>query len=137
LNLYEAMFLLNSAESKRDWDAMSGHVKGILLKHGAEVLKEEHWDDRKLAYDVAGQKRGTYYLIFFNLDPLKVATFRRDCELSEQIMRHLIIRHQGTEVPAYPALVHELSEGDFGGGEDRPFPRRERRSDDDRDSREE
>ena len=112
MNLYEGLFLLNSAEAKRDWDAMSGHVRDLLKKHGADVLKEVHWDDRKLAYDVDGQKRGTYFLVFFKLDPLKLATLRRDCQLSERILRQIFIRHEGEEVPAYPTPVHEVGEGE-------------------------
>ena len=112
MNLYEGLFLLNSAEAKRDWEASSGHVKGLLQKHGGEILKDVLWDDRKLAYDVAGQKRGTYYLVFFKLDPLKLAELRRDCQLSEQVLRQLFIRHQGSEVPAYATPVHEPGEGE-------------------------
>ena len=116
MNLYEGMFLLNSAEAKRDWVAISGHVTELLKKHGAEILKEVHWDDRKLAYDLGGQKRGTYFLVFFKLDPLKLATLRRDCQLSEIILRQLFIRHQGSEVPSYPLPVHESGEGDAEAG---------------------
>ncbi len=126
MNLYEGMFLLNSAESKRDWDGMSASVKGILLKHGAQILKEEHWDDRKLAYDVAGQKRGTYYLIFFLLDPLKLSALRRDGQLSEQILRQLFIRHEGTEVPVYSSLMQELAEVDTDAPSRGDGPRRPR-----------
>ena len=101
LKLYEGMFLLNSVEAKRDWDGLLGHVKGLLTKHGAEILQDVLWDDRKLAYEVAGQKRGTYLLVFFKLDPLALAAMRRDCELSEQILRQLFIVHAGDQVPVF------------------------------------
>lgn len=103
MNLYEGLFLLNSVEAKRDWEGICGHVREQLEKHGAEVLKEVQWDDRRLAYEVAGQKRGTYLLVFFKLDGQKIAPLRRDCQLSERILRQLFVRHQGDEVPAYAA----------------------------------
>jgi len=95
------MFLLNSVEAKRDWDGLCDHVRGIIEKHGGEVLREEHWDDRRLAYEVAGQKRGTYLLVFFRLDPNEMSPLRRDFELSERILRQLILRHKGDQIPAY------------------------------------
>ena len=103
MNLYEGLFLLNSVEAKRDWDGICGHVRELLEKHGAEVLKEVQWDDRRLAYEVAGQKRGAYLLVFFKLDGQNIAPLRRDCQLSERILRQLFVRHQGDEVPAYAA----------------------------------
>ena len=109
MNLYEGMFLLNSVEAKRDWEGLSGYVKDTLTKRGAEILKEEHWEDRKLAYEIAGQKRGTYLLIFFKFDPLGIAALRREFQLSEQTLRQLFIRHAGDEVPAYASPGKEYS----------------------------
>lgn len=128
MNLYEGMFLLNSIEAKRDWDGMLAHVKGLLTKHGAEVLKDVLWDDRKLAYEVDGQKRGTYLLIYFKMDPTVVAAFRRDCNLDDRIMRQLFVRHEGTEVPVFAAAPE-------GHGEEIGEPRHERRYGDRRSGR--
>ena len=101
MNAYEGMFLLNSVEAKRDWDAAADHVKGILTKHGAEIATNYRWDERKLAYEVSGQKRGTYYLVYFRAPTEAIAALRRDCELSEIIMRQLILVWEG-EIPPMP-----------------------------------
>ena len=102
MNTYEGMFLLNSVEAKRDWDAAADHVKGILTKHGAEVATNYRWDERKLAYEVNHQKRGTYYLVYFNAPAEAIASMRRDCELSELILRQLILVWKG-EIPPMPS----------------------------------
>jgi len=101
LNTYEGLFLLNSVAAKRDWDAAQNHVKEILTKHGAEVSTNYRWDERKLAYEICQQKRGTYYLVYFKGDTEAVAGIRRDCELSELILRQLILRWE-KDVPAMP-----------------------------------
>ena len=101
MNTYEGLFLLNSVEAKRDWDAAQNHVKGILAKHGAEVSTNYRWDERKLAYEIDHQKRGTYYLVYFTCVTEAVTAIRRDCELSELILRELILRFEG-EVPPTP-----------------------------------
>ena len=128
MKLYEGLFLLNSAESKRDWDALYGHVSEILGKHNAEIIQESHWDDRRLAYEISGQKRGTYLLVFFKLEPTEVASLRRDCQLSETIMRQLFIRHEGDAIPAFATLGQEHSARGRhdSGGDRRRRPPRER-----------
>jgi len=101
LNTYEGMFLLNSVEAKRDWDGTAAHVQDILKKHGAEVATNYRWDERKLAYEVNRQKRGTYYLVYFRCPTEALVAIRRDCELSEIVMRQLILRWSG-EAPPMP-----------------------------------
>ena len=101
LNNYEGMFLLNSVEAKRDWDDAVTHVQGILKKHGAEIATNYRWDERKLAYEIGQQKRGAYYLVYFRAPSEAIAPIRRECDLSEKIVRQLVLRWEG-EIPPMP-----------------------------------
>ena len=90
--VYEAMFLVDPSVAAM-WDNLAKHLRGILQRQGAEVLGITRWDERKLAYTVKRQKRGTYVLAFFAL--LKtdgLAEIERDCQLSDQVLRTLIVR---------------------------------------------
>jgi small subunit ribosomal protein S6 len=51
------------------------------------------WDERRLAYDVKGNKRGVYFLTRFTADTRKVKEIERDCRLSEKMLRALIVRN--------------------------------------------
>ena len=101
MKTYEGMFLLNRVESKRDMETVTAHVNDILKKHHAEPGTNYVWDERKLAYEIHQQKRGTYYLVYFRCPPENVAALRRDCELSEVITRQLILAGEG-EMPPTP-----------------------------------
>ena len=101
MNNYEGMFLLNPVEAKRDWDAAAAHVQNILKKNGAEISTNYRWDERKLAYDVKRQKRGVYYLVYFKTPENSIAAIKRECYLSEIVMRTLILRLEG-EIPPPP-----------------------------------
>ena len=90
--LYEALILIDSAEAASDWDGINSLIKKILDRGEAEVISMKKWDDRKLAYDIERKSRGTYILVYFNADPLKIAGIERDVRLSERIMRMMIIR---------------------------------------------
>ncbi len=89
--LYEGLFLLNQ-NFAADLPAATEHVKGILERHQAEIVLLKKWDERKLAYAVRGQKRGTYLLAYFNAPTNQVIAIDRDCNLSEQVQRALILK---------------------------------------------
>ena len=58
------MFLLGPAASQ-DQQAALNLVRGMIEKHGGEVLVIKRWDERKLAYEIKRQKRGTYVITYF------------------------------------------------------------------------
>jgi small subunit ribosomal protein S6 len=89
--LYEAMFLVDSAEATTDWDGVTAAIKNILEKEGAEIVSIRKWDDRKLAYEIGGKGKGTYILCYFKAEGSKLRNIERDIQLSERIMRALIL----------------------------------------------
>jgi len=90
--LYEGMFLVDTALAASDWDGVMGAIKGIFDKIEAEVVSLEKWDERRLAYPIQGKTRGTYLLAYFNVGSDKIATIEREVQLSETLMRVLILR---------------------------------------------
>jgi ribosomal protein S6 len=90
-NLYEGMFLVDSAEAASDWEGVIAEVNRILEKSEAEIVSIRKWDERALAYDVNGKSRGTYILCYFKVEGPKVGVIERDVQLSEKIMRVLIL----------------------------------------------
>jgi small subunit ribosomal protein S6 len=98
LNVYEAMFLLGSGFSA-DIDGAQKLVRGIVEAHAGEVLVIKKWDERKLAYEIEGQKRGVYIMVFFKAPGEAVAQIERDVNLSEQVLRVLVTKgdHLNTE----------------------------------------
>jgi small subunit ribosomal protein S6 len=88
---YEAMFLLSQAVAA-DLSGAIDHIKEVLARASAEIIALKKWDDRRLAYEIAGQKRGIYILAYFKAAGPDVAKIERDCNLSEKIMRVLILR---------------------------------------------
>jgi small subunit ribosomal protein S6 len=89
---YEAMFLLDNAAAVADFDGTAGVVDQILAKAGAEIVQKEKWDERKLAYEIRGHKRATYYLTYFRAPVTAITQIRADATLAEKIVRHLIMQ---------------------------------------------
>ncbi len=89
--LYEALFLIDPAIAS-DFDRISAALKNIIERNNGEIITLKKWDERKLAYELKGKTRGTYIIIYFNGDPLKIADIEREVNLSEDLMRVMILR---------------------------------------------
>ncbi|MBX3365367.1 MAG: 30S ribosomal protein S6 [Phycisphaeraceae bacterium] len=88
---YEVMFLLSQAVAA-DFGAAIAHINDLLTRANAQVLAMQKWDERRLAYEIQKQRRGVYILAYIKAPNDHMASFERDCNLSEKIMRTLITR---------------------------------------------
>ena len=88
---YEAMFLLGQAAAI-DLAGSVGHIKESLTKNGASIVALKKWSDRPLAYPVKKQKRGMYILCYFAAPTDKLAAIERAFNLSETVLRHMVIK---------------------------------------------
>ena len=93
------MFLVDSAQAS-DWDAVEKTIKTILGRADAEIVSIRNWAERKLAYEIDHKTRGTYVLCFFRADGSSIPNIEKDVQLSEQIMRVLILSAETREKEA-------------------------------------
>ncbi len=92
MRLYEGMFIISDTVAGADWEAAVKHVEDLLKNRDAEILKSEKWEDRKFAYKLKGHKRGAYLLVYFNAPTDSISPMKRDFELSDNVLRTLIVR---------------------------------------------
>jgi ribosomal protein S6 len=86
------MFIISDTVAGADWEAAVKHVEDLLKNRGAEILKSEKWEDRKFAYKLKGHKRGAYLLVYFNAPTDSISPMKRDFELSDNVLRTLIVK---------------------------------------------
>jgi small subunit ribosomal protein S6 len=88
---YEAMFLIGQNQTG-DLAGILAHIEEIMQRGQATVISMKKWDERRLAYEIGGQKRGLYILAYFNAPGSSLAGIERDCNLSERLLRVMITR---------------------------------------------
>ena len=93
--LYEGMFLVDSAQAAADWDGTLAVINNILQRADAEIVAMRKWQDRRLAFDIDHKSRGTYILCYFKADGRRIAGIEKDVQLSEQVMRVLVLSTEG------------------------------------------
>lgn len=105
---YEGMFLLDPTQAAQEWDKLKTQVTGMLERRGGVILSAKKWGEKKLAYEIKGHKRGTYFLVYFEMPVENVNIVRRDFQLSEIILRDLIIAHKKPfKIPEVPEISEE------------------------------
>jgi small subunit ribosomal protein S6 len=88
---YEAMFLF-PPPGTTDADGMQTIARGIIERHGGKITFIKKWDERKLAYEIKKQKRGTYIIAFYEGPGSSVGEIERDVNLSEDVLRVIVTR---------------------------------------------
>ena len=91
-NVYEGLFILDSNKYAKKPADVSGKVAALIEKQGGEVLVSRLWEERRLAYPIKGQRKGTYWLTYFRMDSLKLVDLNQETQRTEQILRHLVLK---------------------------------------------
>ena len=104
-NIYEGMFLFPQSAGGGLQGALD-HLNEIFTRAEAEVVSLGKWDERRLAYEIKGNKRGVYFLAYLRIAPTGITSLERDCNLSEQILRAMI-----TRADIIPPELIEAAEG--------------------------
>ena len=90
---YECMFLLSQAQAA-DFAGAIAHINEIFSRGQAEVVAMRKWDERRLAYEIGGNKRGVYILAYIKAPNDQLGHIERDCRLSEKILRSMILKQE-------------------------------------------
>ena len=92
MNQYETVFILTPVLSDEQMKEAVGKFKTLLTDNGAEILGEENWGLKKLAYPIEKKSTGFYQMIEFKADPTVIdkleVNFRRD----ERVIRYLTVK---------------------------------------------
>lgn len=92
MNQYETVFILTPVLSDVQMKETVEKFKGILTAAGAEIVNEENWGLKKLAYPIEKKSTGFYNLLEFKAEPTVVDKleigFRRD----ERVIRFLTVK---------------------------------------------
>jgi small subunit ribosomal protein S6 len=91
IHCYEAMILFPQSAAS-DLQGCADHIREIIQRAGAELLALAKWDERRLAHDIKGNKRGLYFLAYFRCQTSHMVGIERDLRLSERVLRSLVVR---------------------------------------------
>jgi small subunit ribosomal protein S6 len=109
------MVIFDSNRFARDRSAMPAEMEKSIKSGGGEVLVSRLWEERRLAYPIAGQRRGTYWLFYFRGPSGMLTALNREWEIHDGILRHLVLK-------VHPHLVDVVLEHARTGPAPQPAP---------------
>ena len=92
MNNYEAVFILTPVLSDVQMKEAVEKFKKILTDQGAEIVNEEDWGLRKLAYPIDKKSTGFYSFLEFNADPSAIAKLEVNFRRDERVIRFLTVK---------------------------------------------
>ena len=91
LKNYESVFILTPVLSDDQMKDAVSRFKATLSELGGEVLNEENWGLRKLAYPIQNKKTGFYVLVEYKADPTAIDKIELEFRRDERVIRFLTV----------------------------------------------
>ncbi len=92
MNQYETVFILTPVLSDVQMKEAVAKFRDLLVANGAEILNEEIWGLKKLAYSIQKKSSGFYAMLEFNADPTVINILETGFRRDERIIRYITVK---------------------------------------------
>jgi len=92
LNNYETVFIMTPVLSDDQMKETVKKFQSFLKEKGAEIVYENNWGLKKLAYPIQKKSTGFYYLIEFKAEGTLVADLETVYKRDERLLRFLTVK---------------------------------------------
>ncbi len=92
---YELVFIISPEVEDGTLDATIDNVSQFITGKGGTISDVERWGKRRLAYPIKHFLEGSYVLSRFKMKPVGSKELEANLQISEEILRHLLIKVGG------------------------------------------
>ncbi|PID94153.1 MAG: 30S ribosomal protein S6 [Bacteroidetes bacterium] len=92
LNQYETVFIMTPVLSDDQMKETVEKFRSLLKDNGAEIVHEENWGLRKLAYPIQKKSTGFYQLLEFKAEGSILADYEVAFKRDERVLRFLTVK---------------------------------------------
>ena len=92
MNQYETVFILTPVLSDVQMKETVEKFKNLLIANGAEIVNEENWGLKKMAYPIEKKSTGFYSLLEFKADPTVVEKLEIGYRRDERVIRFITVK---------------------------------------------
>lgn len=89
---YDLLYIIPVTFEEEKINSIKAEVRSRLKDAGGVIISEVEMGRRKLAYPIKKQSTGYYDGFEFDLTPNKINDFEKYLKLSDEIIRHLIVK---------------------------------------------
>ena len=92
MNQYETVFILTPVLSDEQMKETVAKFKKVLADNGAEILNEEAWGLKKMAYAIQKKSTGFYCLLEFKAEPSVIDRLETGYRRDERVIRYMTVK---------------------------------------------
>ncbi|MBU0289993.1 MULTISPECIES: 30S ribosomal protein S6 [Hallella] len=92
MNQYETVFILTPVLSDEQMKETVAKFKKLLTDNGAEILNEEAWGLKKMAYAIQKKSTGFYCLLEFKAEPSVIDRLETGYRRDERVIRYMTVK---------------------------------------------
>ncbi|MFA9390108.1 MAG: 30S ribosomal protein S6 [Prolixibacteraceae bacterium] len=92
LNQYESVFIATPVLSDAQFKEVVAKFSSLVTENGGEIINEEDWGLKKLAYPIQKKSTGFYHLIEFRAEPSFIEKLETMYRRDERVIRFLTFR---------------------------------------------
>ncbi|MGE0868707.1 MAG: 30S ribosomal protein S6 [Kofleriaceae bacterium] len=107
---YETIYILRPNTPNEGVAEVNSRIKGVIEGMGGKVIKIDNWGKRRLAYEVAKERKGIYLYWQYLAQPGVVEETERNLRMLDSVIRYLTVKvDEDVDVGARPTEIDDTS----------------------------
>src|SRR4051812_21410028 len=107
---YETIYILRPNTPNEGVAEVNSRIKGVIEGMGGKVIKIDNWGKRRLAYEVAKERKGIYLYWQYLAQPGVVEETERNLRMLDSVIRYLTVKvDEDVDVTARPSEIDDAS----------------------------
>ena len=107
---YETIYILRPNTPNEGVAEVNTKVRGVIEGLGGKIIKVDNWGKRRLAYEVAKERKGIYLYWQYLATPGVVEETERNLRMLDSVVRYLTVKvDENIDVSARPTEIDDTS----------------------------
>src|SRR5690242_299843 len=107
---YETIYILRPNTPNEGVAEVNTRIKNVIESMGGKVIKVDNWGKRRLAYEVAKERKGIYLYWQYLATPGVVEETERNLRMLDNVIRYLSVKvDENVDVSARPSEIDDTS----------------------------
>ena len=107
MNYYEILYILSPALSEVEREELVKKLNAFIEQKGGEVVSENRWGMRTLAYPIKKHTSGYYILTYIKLPPENLSELEYFMRINEGFLREMILKKKNVPTVQKPAVTNK------------------------------